>query len=419
MSRLINNILNEEFDNDTSQLILKDANKISLDYTPDNLPFREEELSQLTYLFKDVIASFNNPKHYKSVSVLIFGEKKSGKTATIKRFGIDLEKYVHSKDFLTNISFFYRHINCIRYRTFYSIFISVIQTFVPEFPIRGFSTFELIRYLKEYLEISNSYLLLALDDFNALENDKDFETILNILSDGDFDHIGTYKKRISIIIILNNTNHLKTPAYSSNVKLKDNKIYFKPYTKVQLFLILKTRAEETLQNGSWDDKDLSHIVGLTTNKLTKTTDPRLALEILWRSARISEQKMLRKITVFDDLLDVEIPFDSEKINLDLKIQEKVILYCTARIFIKNPNQAFTKIKEIKKEFDQLKTSFNIPFKALGYTSIFNYLQELKKLNLIVTQVTNTQKKGRTTVIKLNINPSHVELLLHNQILKQD
>ena len=66
----------------------------------------------------------------------------------------------------------------------------------------------------------------------------------------------------------------------------------------------------------------------------------------------------------------------------------------------------------------MKTSLNIPFKTLGYTSIFNYLQELKNLNLVVTQVTNNQKRGRTTIIKLNILPSHVEILLHNQLLKE-
>lgn len=147
MSRLINNILNDEFEKSTTHLILRDISKISLDYVPDSLPHRENELSKLVYIFKDLMNTFNNPD-YDSVTVLILGEKKTGKTVTIKRFGLDLEKYIINKKFQSTLHFAYRHVNCIRYRTVYSIFISVIQSFVPEFPIRGFSTLETYKIFK-------------------------------------------------------------------------------------------------------------------------------------------------------------------------------------------------------------------------------------------------------------------------------
>ena len=414
LSRLINNILNEEFEKTTNHLILKDLRKISLDYVPENLIHREKELTQLTYLFKDVIAKFNN-KEFGSVSLLTVGEKKTGKTTTLKRFGADLEKYVKSKNFESNVSFYYRHINCIRYRTFYSIFISVIQSFVPEFPIRGFSTFELIKYLKEYLEVSNSYLLLTLDDVDALRSDKDYETLLISLITAENDIFQLFKKRISVVLVSTNVKYLDTVNELVSNQLKENVIHFRPYNKNHLFDILQSRAKETLNEGSWTDEDIKTIVEISN---MNSSDPRLGLEILWRSAKSAEQKGLEKIQVNDSLEIEELPVSNSKIEFNLKIQEKVILYCLAQIFLKNPNQTFTKIKDIKKEFDNLKTSLNIPFKTLGYTSIFNYLQELKNLNLVVTQVTNNQKRGRTTIIKLNILPSHVEILLHNQLLKE-
>ncbi len=416
MSRLINNILNDEFEKSTTHLILKDISKISLDYVPESLPQRENELSNLVYIFKDLVNRFNGPD-YDSLTVLILGNKKTGKTVTIKRFGLDLEKYIKNKGFQSKIHFAYRHVNCIRYRTVYSIFISVIQSFVPEFPIRGFSTFELIKYLKEYLEVSNSYLLLTLDDIDALNTDKDYEIILGSLVNSEVENFEIFKKRISIILISSNNHYLKTIKEPYKNYLKQNVLYFDPYTHNQIFQILKSRVEETLNENTWTDNDIAQIIELVENQNNGYCDTRMCLEILWRAARLSEQNHDSKLNLeLSDISEV-IPIEQSKIDLNLKIQEKVLLYVIAQIFLKNPNLNFTKIKEIKKEFDSLKSDLDISFTTLGYTSIFNYLQELKKLNLIVSQVTNSQKRGRSTIIKLNIQPSHVDVLLRNQLLK--
>lgn len=418
MSRLINNILNDEFEKSTTHLILKDAHKISLDYIPESLPHREEELSQLVYLFKDIINTFNS-SDYDSVAVLILGNKKTGKTVTTKRFGLDLEKYIKNKAFQSKITFTYRHINCIRYRTVYSIFISVIQSFVPEFPIRGFSTFELIKYLKEYLEVSNSYLLLTLDDIDALNTDKDYEIIFGSLLNNELENFTFFKRRISIILVSSNTSYVTTIKDPYINYLKQNIIYFTNYTKEQLFDILKLRAEETLHKDTWTEADISQIIEITEHQNNGLLDPRMCLEILWRVARSSEQDNYSRLELETYDRSEEVPLESTKIDLNLKIQEKVILFVIAHIFLKHSDQNFTRIKEIKKEFDSMKATLQIPFTTLGYTSIFNYLQELKKLNLVVAQVTNSQKRGRSTIIKLNIQPTHVDVLLRNQLVKKE
>ena len=416
MSRLINNILNEEFEKPSTQEIFKDINKISLDYVPDNLPYRETELTLLAQLFRDVLTTFNE-NTFESTLIFVSGDRKSGKTVTIKRFGLDLVKFAQSKVFKSKVHLTYRHVNCIRYRTVYSIFISVIQSFVPEFPIRGFSTFELIKYLKEYLEVSNLYLLLTLDDVEALTGDKDYETILLSLIDNEIIQYENFRKRISIILISNKKNHFDTLGNLSDIQLKQNTVQFQEYTPPQLKVILMQRAEETLIENTYQEKDVEKIITLVIKHQTQSIDPRLALEILWRSARIAQQKGSSTIQVDEINTADDIPIENANIELSLKIQEKVILFVMARIFLANPEQSYTRIKEIKKEFDKIKPNLNISFKTLGYTSIFNYLQELKKLNLIVAQVTNPQKKGRSTIIKLNILPSHVDVLLRNQLLK--
>jgi Cdc6-like AAA superfamily ATPase len=315
------------------------------------------------------------------------------------------------------IHFYYRHVNCIRYRTVYSIFISVIQSFVPEFPIRGFSTFELIKYLKEYLEASNSYLLLTLDDIDALNGDKDYDTILISLINNEIENFDIYKKRISLVIISNNKMYLNSINNLSASQLLQNIIFFQSYSREQLYYILIFRAQETLIEQTWTENDIEKIIQIVEEQNYGFYDPRIGLEILWRVARESEANKKSKLTVDNFKFYDKVPFEDSKIELSLKIQEKVLLYIIAKIFLKNQNQSFTTIKEIKREFDKIKASLKIPFTKLGYTSIFNYLQELKKLNLIITQVTNAQTRGRSTIIKLNILPNHVDVLLQNQLLK--
>ncbi len=416
MSRLINSILNEEFEKSATHEIFKNISKISLDYVPDLLPHRELELTKLAVIFKDILTTFNE-KIFDSTVILISGARKSGKTVTVKRFGLDLVKYAQNKNFESKVHFVYRHINCMRYRTVYSIFISVIQSFVPEFPIRGFSTFELIKYLKEYLEVSNAYLLLTLDDVEALDDYKDYGILLVTLLENEPIQFGKFKNRISVMLISNSINYFENLDNLSNIQICQYKVIFQEYTTEQVFDILKMRASETLVEHSWIEEDIQQIVDMITSQNNGLIDPRLCLEVLWRSARLAEQKGSSKLEFDKPNVYEGIPIEHSKIELNLKIQEKVILFVIAKIFLKHPDQNFTRIKEIKKEFDQMKSTLNISFKTLGYTSIFNYLQELNKLNLIVTQVSNPQKRGRSTIIKLNILPAHVEVLLRNQLLK--
>ena len=416
MSRQINNILNEEFEKSANHLILKEPTKISLDYVPESLPGREKELSKLAFLFKDIIVSLNT-KELQSTLVFVTGEEKTGKTVTLKRFGTDLEKFIRSKQFETKINFYYKHINCIRYRTFYSIFISIIQSFIPEFPIRGFSTFELVKYLKEYLEISNSYLLLTLDDISSLNNDKDYESVLMSLLINETENQNDFKKRVSLVLISKSKSRFELNNSIISRELGYNVVHFEEYSNEQLFKILFQRASDTLFPNSWNEDDIRNIITLVQIQNFNHFDPRLGLEILWRTSRNSEQNGKTKI----DINAYESPeFESlgdSLIELNLKIQEKVILFIIAEILLKNPDQHFTRIKEIKKIFDQKKYDLNIPFSTLGHTSIFNYLQELKKLKLIVTEVGNAQKKGRTTIIKLIVPPAQVEILLRSQLVK--
>ena len=73
LSRLINNILNEEFEKSTKHLILKDFTKISLDYIPNSLIHRENEISKLAYLFGNLLTSFNTSS-FDSLAILVLGK---------------------------------------------------------------------------------------------------------------------------------------------------------------------------------------------------------------------------------------------------------------------------------------------------------------------------------------------------------
>ena len=225
-------------------------------------------------------------------------------------------------------------------------------------------------------------MILTLDEAEVIDEDKDYEAVLLSLINTDETQSSLYKKRVSIIVINNSEYSSDKMNRGSDFQFKQNIVSFHQYSSDQMIDILQQRASETLQEDTWILDDLANIIQLVDTRCNGYFDPRMGLEILWRSARIAEQHNLTKINL--DYLDIsqELPFENSKIEFNLKIQEKVILFVVAQILLQNPNQTFTRIKEIKKEFDRVKSNLDIPFKSLGYTSIFNYLNNLKKFETV-------------------------------------
>ncbi|MEI6796633.1 MAG: cell division control protein 6, partial [Methanomassiliicoccales archaeon] len=66
--------------------LFKDQGKLSFDYVPDKLVHRERQMETLEMLFRPVLEGSM------AQTAMLIGNVGTGKTATAKRFGIDLMK---------------------------------------------------------------------------------------------------------------------------------------------------------------------------------------------------------------------------------------------------------------------------------------------------------------------------------------
>ena len=195
-------ILKNEISNDNKKKsIFLNEQFLSLDYLPENIQFRDTKITQLFNYFKPIFNKNSLSEAY-IPSILVLGESGTGKTLTIRRFGVELQNLIEEK--MPSYIFEYRYINCRRNRTVFSVLVNLMKSFLPDFPNRGFSSSEILRMFQDMLIQTKTHLLIALDEINYLINDPDFQNLLYTLSRLNEEYLENFNQYISIILIEQN-----------------------------------------------------------------------------------------------------------------------------------------------------------------------------------------------------------------------
>ncbi|MCQ5340429.1 MAG: ORC1-type DNA replication protein [Candidatus Methanomethylicia archaeon] len=378
----------------TYDIILKELEKPSVfkneavlfpDYVPVNLVHREEQIRNLTRLFRIMIDS---PGAILQRAILV-GDIGVGKTAVAKRFGTTMEDIAKER----KINLKYIHINCYKDRTFFLIIRKIAQSLIPNIPNRGLSVQEFFNLIWNYLEENNLYILLTLDEVDfIIEN----EALLYFLSRINDEYVNK-KQRISIILITRNLNLLYEIDRSIQSTLLHNIIKFDPYTSNQLYDIIKLRSKEALKEGVIDDDTLNMIAEIAASR----GDARYALELLWRAGKYADADGSNKILpehVRKAQSDV-FPFPVN-IILELSLHEKLLLLSIASI-LKKSKSTHTNMGEVESVYNMI--CENKKIEPRKHTQLWEYIQNLKNIGIIQTKVINT--KGRTTIINLTGIPA--------------
>ncbi len=107
--------------------LFKDQSKLSFDYVPDKLCHREEQLERLEMLFRPVLDGSM------SQTAFLIGSVGTGKTATSKRFCLDLMKAAQEKGRPMD----YIIVNCRQRSTEVAVLRRIVMHFDENFPDRG------------------------------------------------------------------------------------------------------------------------------------------------------------------------------------------------------------------------------------------------------------------------------------------
>lgn len=365
--------------------VIKDQEKLSFDFVPNDLPGREEQTQKLFGLFKGIVSS------NVSQNVFLHGPVGTGKTVTAKRFCMDFEDWAEDK----GQSIDYVFINCRRRKNNSSAMWKVVHHFDKAFPDRGFSVEEMMEVVKEKLEEKNLHLIVVLDEVDSLIQ-KDGSDLIYLLSRFDEEELSP-KENISLILISQkNAFELLEESARSSFK-RSNRINFPKYPREELFPILGDRVDISLYPGSIDEENLHLLSEIAGKGGAGGGDARFGIELLEKAALIAEMDGRNEILAEDiRTAKGEVgSFLTEHKLEGLKEQEKMILLSAARCL---KDEAYTTTGDIKELYKVICEEHDV--KKLGHTRFWTYLNSLSDEGFLNTQ-TFADGSGRTTKVSLS------------------
>ena len=216
-----------------------------------------------------------------SQTALLIGNVGTGKTATSKRFCLNLAKEAQIRgrpiDFVV--------VNCRQRSTESSVLLKLVTHFDEGFPDRGFSTIEMLRSLRRQLEKNKVHLVVVLDEADMLFK-KGAGDLIYHLSRFDEERVGGGKASMSVILISQKYLLDQLDKASQSTFRRANTIMFDRYSSPELRDIVADRAQLAFYQDTISDDSMD----LIADASSEYGDARFAIEILEKSAMLAEEE---------------------------------------------------------------------------------------------------------------------------------
>jgi archaeal cell division control protein 6 len=377
--------------------VLKDPAKLSFDYVPERLVHREKQMERLWMLFRPVLESGV------SQTAFLIGNVGTGKTASSKRFCLDLVKEARadgkSLDFIV--------VNCRQRSTESAVLLRLVNHFDERFPDRGFSTAEMLRTLRKHLEKEKLHLVVVLDEADVLLR-KGAGDLIYHLSRFDEEKVGGKASMSLIMISQKYLLDMLDPASRSTFR-RANVITFDKYSVDELRDIVADRVPLAFYPGVVPQESID----LIADASAEWGDARFAIEILEKAGMLAEEEGSPRVTAENVRTAKAFTYNivtSTKIE-ELDVQRKLVLLAVARA---SRDQAYVTTREVEGAYKIAAEEYEE--RARGHTQFWAYLQQLANEGIVETKVTGDPSGGRTTFISVPDMPVKVLREMLEQML---
>lgn len=340
--------------------IFKDENVFDISYFPENINSRDAQIKDIKYTLEPII--YNK----KAQSILIYGPPGTGKTL-VARYVLN-----HLVNYTSKVKYIY--INGISENSRHAVLHKIGLIFDVLLPRRGLAVDEIIVRIKEGLSKSLFTPIIIIDEIDHI-NKNDCSSLLYDLS-----RISEDTKYFCLLLITNNKSFLIDLDNKTQSSLFLASIPFPRYSPKELKQILKERVDFGLIKEALSEDLLGYISGFAAKR---GGDARIGIDLLYKSAKLSEQEGLLKISK-QKLLDATKIIDS------IKFSEK-------KEFLSEEQIAFLKSIE-----DGMTTSILYKKKIFPERTARRYLSSFEKLNILRFEDANVGK-GRVRKIFLNFD----------------
>ncbi|TET24497.1 MAG: ORC1-type DNA replication protein [Candidatus Bathyarchaeum sp.] len=372
--------------------VFKDESKLDINYVPQHLIHRKLQLNLLNQFFRFAVESPGRMTQ----RALIMGNIGTGKTVLAQHFGLNITKEAKER----NINLHYVHINCRECKgSLFMILQRIITKFYPNFPRRGYSAEELLQALMQMLDEKDAYLILTLDELESLISNGGSDAIYN-LSRIQEDRINA-PKRLSLICILRQPEHLETLDPSTRSTLQRNIIRLENYSESQLEDILDDRVNLAFRDGTVPAQTMGLIAELGNSE---GGNARYSIELLWRAGKYADASEIREVSpecVRNAVVSV-YPVVRRDMIPEFSLHEKLFLLGVARHF-KQTESAYVSMGEAEEAYALVCEEYGETQR--GHTQLWKYVQALSVSGIIETMVSGVGQRGKTTLIGLSRVPA--------------
>ncbi len=366
----------------SSPKIFRNRDVLRHSYTPEHLPHRSEQIEELASILVPAL------KGETPSNIFIYGKTGTGKTATVRYVGRQLEEMGKK----LRIYCYVHYLNCERIDTQYRVLATLAKVLGRNVPMTGWPTDQVYDEVKNAIDSRDQTIVIVLDEIDKLVRKGD-EVLYNLSRiNGELE-----RARVSIIGISNDLkfkNFLDPRVLSS---LSEEELIFPPYNAEQLQDILEQRAKLAFYEGVLDDDVIPYCAALAAQE---HGDARKALDLLRVSGEIAEKEGADKITrehVKEAVRKIETDHVVEAVRT-LPTQSKALLYGMI-VLTESGIRKFT-TGEVYTVYKNLCKKIGID--CLTQRRVSDLISELDMLGIINSIVISKGRYGRTREIRLDV-----------------
>jgi len=368
--------------------VFKDQRTLSFDYVPQKLVHREAQMKKLAMLYKPVVES------NLSQNAVLTGSVGTGKTATAKRFCMDLKDFAEKQQKAVD----WVLVNCRQRNSESSAVLHIVNHFQPNFPDRGFSITEMLRILRKDLEKRKVHLVIVLDEADMLLKKAGSDIIYKLTRFGEEKVEG--KELVSLILISQKNVFEMLDASSTSTFKRTNVVEFGKYSLEELRDIVKSRTMLALHDGAIEDDSINLIAEVSS----EWGDARFAIEILEKAGMLADEESAGKISVEHVRGAKAEAYSSitESKLAGLDKHQKLALLAIART---SRGKAYITTGEAESAYKVACEEYCE--KARAHTAFWGLMKDLDMLGVVSAKKSGPGISGKTTVITLLDIPAKV------------